>query len=68
MKQNNDNMTYPRAIIKAENLNEMAARKRLDGRQRELGVCVASRKGSFLNFLPNETLEMTCKRLEHNSK
>jgi hypothetical protein len=67
LKKNNDNVTYPRAIIKAENLNEMAARKRLD-EERELGVCVASRKGSFLNFLPNETLEMTCKRLEHNSK
>jgi hypothetical protein len=45
-------MTYPKAIINTENLNEMAARKRLDGRQREHGVCVASRKGSFLNFLP----------------
>jgi hypothetical protein len=52
LKQNDDFMTYPKAIINTENLNEMAARKRLDGRQRELGVCVASRKGSFLNFLP----------------
>jgi hypothetical protein len=68
LKQNNDFVTYPKTIIKAENLNEMAARKRLDGRQRELGVCMASRKGSFLNFLPNETLEMTCRRLEHNNK
>ena len=29
MKKNNDNVTYPRAIIKAENLYEMAVRKRL---------------------------------------
>ena len=29
-------VTYPRAIIKAENLNEMTARKRLDGRQKSL--------------------------------
>jgi len=34
MKQNNDFMTYPKAKINTENLNEMAARKRLDGRQR----------------------------------
>jgi hypothetical protein len=37
-------------------------------KERELGVYMASRKGSFLNFLPNETLEMTCKRLAHTSK
>jgi len=29
-------VTYSRAIIKAENLNEMAARKRLDERQKSL--------------------------------
>jgi hypothetical protein len=36
LKQNNDFVTYPKAIIKAENLNEMAARKRLDGRKESL--------------------------------
>jgi hypothetical protein len=34
MKKNKDNVTYPRAIIKAENLYEMAVRKRLDERKR----------------------------------
>jgi hypothetical protein len=41
---------------RAENLYEMAVRKRLDERKRAWSFCMASREGSFLNFLPSETL------------
>jgi hypothetical protein len=51
LKQNNDNVTYPRAIIKAENLNEMAARKRLDGRKRAWSLC-GFKEGLLLELPP----------------
>jgi hypothetical protein len=36
LKKNNDNVTYPKAIIKAENLYDMDVRKRLDERKESL--------------------------------
>jgi hypothetical protein len=60
-------VTYPRAIIKAENLYEMAVRKRL-GEGKRAWSLYGFKEGLLLELLPIETLEMTCKRLAHNSK
>jgi hypothetical protein len=45
------NVTYPRAIIKAENLYEMAVRKRLDERKRAWSLC-GFKEGLLLELPP----------------
>jgi hypothetical protein len=51
LKKNNDKVTYPRAIIKAENLYDMDVRERLDERKRAWSLC-GFKEGLLLELPP----------------